>query len=105
MWESLCKLSALPDDTVVYSGHEYTESNARFAMTIEPDNTALQARAATVSQARAKREPTVPSRLGDEKMTNPFLRAHLPEVKAALGMENAPDDEVFAEIRTRKDNF
>ncbi len=105
MWDSLSKLATLPGDTLVCSGHEYTQSNARFALTVEPDNPALAHRAAAVDAARAKGQPTVPSTLAEELDTNPFLRAGLPEVKAALDMKGATDAEVFAEIRRRKDVF
>jgi hydroxyacylglutathione hydrolase len=105
MWESLSKLAALPPETTVCSGHEYTAANARFALTIEPENPALQARAEAIEAARAKGQPTVPSKLSEELATNPFLRASDPGVKAELGMAEASDAEVFAEIRTRKDNF
>jgi hydroxyacylglutathione hydrolase len=105
MWESLSKLAALPRETLVCSGHEYTQNNARFALTIEPDNAALQARARGVSELRANDRPTVPSRLSEELDTNPFLRAGLPEVKSNLGMSTAGDEDVFAEIRRRKDAF
>ncbi len=105
MWDSLSRLMALPPGTVICSGHEYTAANARFALTIEPGNAALQARAAAVTEARAQGRPTVPSTLAEELATNPFLRAGRPEVKAALGMEGAPDAAVFAEIRSRKDRF
>ncbi len=105
MWDSLSKLAALPGETVVCSGHEYTLSNAKFALTIEPENAALQSRAAAIQAARDKGEPTVPSKLCEEMDTNPFLRANLTEVKDAIGMTGAPDAEVFAEIRKRKDNF
>ncbi len=105
MWESLGRLAALPEDTLVCSGHEYTESNARFALTIEPENPALQARAREIGERRAQGLPTVPSRLGEELATNPFLRAGEPAIRARLGMENATDVEVFAEIRRRKDSF
>lgn len=105
MWESLSKLAALPPDTTVCSGHEYTAANARFALSVDPDNAALQARAAQIDAARAQNRPTVPSQLSEELATNPFLRASDPALKSALGMANAPDRDVFAEIRTRKDNF
>lgn len=105
MWSSLSKLAALPRDTMVCSGHEYTQTNARFAMTIEPGNPALQARVAEIEKDRAEGRPTVPSNLGDELDTNPFLRAGLSAVKSALGMEAAADAEVFAEIRRRKDVY
>ncbi len=104
MWESLSRLAELPDETTVYCGHEYTESNAKFAVTVDPDNQALAARASEIAQLRAAGKPTVPSSLGVEKATNPFLRAADPAIRAHLGMENASDAEVFAEIRTRKDN-
>ena len=105
MWNSLQKLAALPPATLVCSGHEYTQSNARFAVTVDPANAALQARAAKIDAARAQGRPTVPSRLSEELATNPFLRAADPGIRAHLGLENASDAEVFAEIRTRKDNF
>lgn len=105
MWESLSKLATLPRETLVCSGHEYTQANARFALTIEPDNAALQARARGIDELRAKDEATVPSRLAEELDTNPFLRAGLPEVKSNLGMAEAKDEDVFAEIRRRKDAF
>lgn len=105
MWDSLSKLAALPEDTIICSGHEYTAANGRFAITIEPDNPDLQQRIRDIGDARAQNIPTVPSSLSLEKATNPFIRAHLPSVKAHLGMENASDAEVFAEIRRRKDNF
>ncbi len=105
MWNSLSKLAALPDDTLICSGHEYTAANAAFAVTIEPDNADLAARQRDIQAARAASRATVPSLLALEKTTNPFLRAHLPQVKAAIAMENADDVAVFAEIRRRKDNF
>lgn len=105
MWKSLCKLAVLPPETIVCSGHEYTATNAAFAVTIEPDNAALKARKAQVDAARAKGQPTVPSSLSAELATNPFLRAGQPETKEALGMTDADDATVFAEIRKRKDNF
>jgi len=105
MWQSMLKLRALPDDTMVHCGHEYTLANIRFAKTIEPANQALAARERQVTQLLAKGEPTAPSRLGDEKAANPFLRADVPEVAKAVGMAGAPAAEVFAEIRTRKNRF
>lgn len=105
MWESLSKLAALPEDTFVYSGHEYTMSNAKFALTIEPENTALQARAKDISDKRAANIATVPSPLALELATNPFLRAHLPEMKTAMKMPDAADAAVFAAIRKLKDEF
>ncbi|MEO9526487.1 hydroxyacylglutathione hydrolase [Roseibium sp.] len=105
MWSSLSKLMRqLPDDTVIYCGHEYTEANANFALTIEPDNTDLQARAAEVTTLRAGGEATLPTTMKREKATNPFLRAGEASVAAALGMDGKSAEEIFAEIRTRKDN-
>jgi len=105
MWRSLSKLAALPADTEVYSGHNYGTANGRFARTIEPDNPALAERIARIGEADAAGRPIVPVRLGEELATNPFLRASRPEVKAALAMPDAPDAQVFAEIRRRKDAF
>ncbi len=105
MWASLSRLRALPPETLVCSGHEYTLSNARFALTIDPGNDALQARVAAVQAARDEGRPTAQVPLSEELATNPFLRASEPAVKAALGMDGATDAEVFAEIRKRKDNF
>jgi hydroxyacylglutathione hydrolase len=105
MHASLAKLTALPDDTQVYCGHEYTLNNGRFALTLEPGNRELQARMKTVEALRAKGEPTVPSDIGLEKRTNPFLRTGSAEIRATLKMETADDVAVFAEIRRRKDSF
>ncbi|WP_448191423.1 hydroxyacylglutathione hydrolase [Azospirillum sp. sgz301742] len=105
MWDSLCKLRALPDDTRIYCGHEYTLSNARFAVTVDPDNRELAARAEEIKALRERGEPTIPTTLGLEKRTNPFLRADDPGVQAAVGMAGADPVAVFAEIRGRKDRF
>ncbi|WP_300300996.1 hydroxyacylglutathione hydrolase [Ferrovibrio sp.] len=105
MWQSLSRLAALPDDTRIYCAHEYTESNARFAVTVEPGNAALNARYDAIRAARAKGQPTVPSLLGEEKATNPFLRPMSENLRATLGMMAADDVTVFAETRKRKDTF
>lgn len=105
MYDSLCALAALPPETMVYSGHEYTQANARFAATIEPDNPALQARIARITAARVRNMPTVPSLLSEELATNPFLRADQPDLQAALGMAGAPAADVFAHVRALKDKF
>jgi hydroxyacylglutathione hydrolase len=105
MWESLKRIAALPPETLVCSGHEYTQSNARFARTIEPENPALMSRIRDIDAARAEGRPTVPSTLETELATNPFLRADLAEVQEALGMSGYAASEVFAEIRLRKDRF
>ena len=105
MWDSLSRLRALPPDTTVCSGHEYTAGNARFALSVDGANPALQARAEAVRQSRERGEPTVPSMLSDEIATNPFLRADHPDLKSAMGMPDAPDQEVFGAIRSAKDAF
>ena len=104
MWRSLGKLKALPPETRVYCAHEYTQSNARFALTVEPRNADLAARAKRIDALRAGGKPTVPGTLGEELATNPFLRADLPALQEEAG---APGDAVatFAAIRHRKDNF
>lgn len=102
MWESLLKLRALPDDYLLYCGHEYTSANIKFALTVEPDNEALKARADEVSRLRADNKPTSPSLLGEEKKANVFLRADVPEIAARLQMKGASADKVFGELRERK---
>jgi hydroxyacylglutathione hydrolase len=105
MYHSLAKLAALPDDTLVCSGHEYTASNAKFAATIEPGNAALISRIEKIETARAQGRPTVPSLLSTERATNPFLRADSPEIQANLGLSGADPVVVFTEVRRRKDSF
>ncbi|WP_341705287.1 hydroxyacylglutathione hydrolase [Ferrovibrio sp.] len=105
MWASLQTFLALPDDTRVYCAHEYTESNARFAVTVEPGNAALTRRYDEVRALRAAGRPTVPSTLGEERATNPFLRPDSQNLRATLGMAGADDVAVFAETRRRKDTF
>jgi len=105
MWTSLQKLIALPDDTTVYCAHEYTQSNARFALTVEPQNNELQERVKVIDELRSANKPTVPSNLGVEKRTNPFLRPMSSDLQETLGMTAAPLVDVFAETRLRKDNF
>jgi hydroxyacylglutathione hydrolase len=105
MWSSLSKLAALPDETRVYCAHEYTESNGRFALSIEPGNAALQARMEEVRKVRASGQPTLPSTIALEKQTNPFLRAASAEIRRSLDLASASDVDVFAEARRRKDVF
>jgi hydroxyacylglutathione hydrolase len=105
MWTSLSKLRRLPGDTRVYCGHEYTQSNARFALTLEPDNPALRARAAEVDTLRAQGKATLPSTIGSETAANPFLRAADPGLARAVGLPPADPVAVFAEVRARKDKF
>ena len=102
MWQSLLKLRALPEDTRIYCGHEYTKANIRFAKTIEPGNAALNAREAEVDKLLSAHKPTIPSTIGEENAANPFLRADVPEVAKALGLADSPAWKVFAEIRERK---
>jgi len=102
MWQSLDKLRQLPDDTQIYCGHEYTQANIKFARTIEPDNAALAARAKEADSQRAAGRPTIPTLIGEEKAANPFLRADVPAVAAAVGLAGKPPAQVFAEIRERK---
>ena len=104
MWGSLKKLMALPPETTIYCGHEYTAANAKFALTIDPENAALQKRAKDVAELRAKGLATLPTRLDLELATNPFLRPHVAAIRQRLGMLHDPDWRVFAEIRDRKNN-
>lgn len=105
MWSSLSKLAALPPDTKVYCAHEYTQSNARFALTVEPGNAALQARAKDIDAARAAGRPTVPSTIGLELATNPFLRPASDNLQATVGLAGRGAVEVFAKTRQLKDQF
>jgi hydroxyacylglutathione hydrolase len=105
MWDSLKRVRALPDDTNLYCGHEYTLANARFAVTVDPDNAALRERMREVEKLREAHEPTLPTTIGREKGTNPFLRADDPALAEGVGMVGADPAQVFAEIRTRKDRF
>jgi hydroxyacylglutathione hydrolase len=105
MWSSLSKFLEMPDDMAIYSGHNYGQANGRFALSIEPDNTALHDRIARIKAADAAGQPIVPATIAEEKNTNPFLRATQPSVKAAVGLVGADDAAVFAEVRRRKDAF
>jgi hydroxyacylglutathione hydrolase len=105
MWNSVNQFRTLSPNTYVYCGHEYTEANSRFALSIEPGNRALQQRATVVANQRARGEITCPSTIGDELKTNPFMRCASPEIRKFLNLEAATDAEVFAELRTRKNNF
>lgn len=98
MWDSLTRVAALPDETTVYCAHEYTASNARFALSVD-DDPALKARAEAVFAARERGEPTVPTTIAAEKATNPFLRA------PRLRPNAASPAQAFAEIRAAKDSF
>src|SRR5262249_2792407 len=102
MWASLLKLRALPDDTRLYCGHEYTEANIRFALTIEPDNKELRARAEEAKRQIAAGQPTIPTIMGAEKRENVFLRADVPAVAAAVGPARQPAAPGLAEVPARK---
>lgn len=106
MWDALAEIRELPDDTLVYCGHEYTLENARFAQSIDPRNAALSIRAAEVKRMRESGQFTIPVSLGMEKRTNPFLRADRPEIAKALGVEDgSKPSAVFAAMRAAKDAF
>ena len=105
MWTSLKKLRTLPPETSVWCGHEYTQANARFALAVEPDNAELRARAAEIDRLRDEGRPTLPTTLAAEIATNPFLRADLASLQVGLGLLDRPVEEVFAELRERKNRF
>ena len=109
MSDSLAKLAALDGATRVYCGHEYTMANIGFAEAVEPGNRRLAERKAREAAKRERGEPTLPSTIGEELATNPFLRCHVPEVIASAerhaGRGLAGAVEVFAEIRAWKNNF
>jgi hydroxyacylglutathione hydrolase len=105
MWASLGRLRQLPPDTRVYCGHEYTQSNARFALSVDPDNAILRTRSAEIDRLRAEGKPTIPSTLAEEALTNPFLRADDADLARRLGLAGAPPSEVFGHLRAAKDNF
>ena len=105
MHDSLHKLAALPDKTIVYNAHEYALGNGAFAQAMEPHNPYLKKRMIEMKARRAERIPTVPTSIGEEKLTNPFLRTASDEIRATLNMQDAADTDVFAELRRRKDSF
>ena len=105
MWNSLQKLMALPDETIVYCAHEYTQSNAQFALSVEPGNAALVARSQEIDASRAEGKPTVPTTIGLERATNPFLRPMSENLQETVGLSGADLVSVFTETRLRKDNF
>lgn len=105
MYQSLAKLAKLPEDTIVYCGHEYTLANARFAVSVDPDNRLLAERLAKVEAQRREGQATLPTTIGEELTTNPFLRWNDAGIRKTLGMEAATPEVVFAELRKRKDKF
>ena len=105
MWHSLSKLRDLPGDTRIYCAHEYTQSNGRFALSVEPGNAELVARMQEVDRRRAENQPTVPSLLAEELATNPFLRPDSAEIQQTVGLVGAPLHEIFGATRALKDNF
>jgi len=105
MWRSLGELRALPDATRVYCGHDYTVDNLEFAAELEPSNQAVRERLAAMRQREARGEPTVPSTIEAERQTNPFLRADHEGLARAVQRAGSPPQEVFAELRRRKDEW
>jgi len=106
MYASLAKIKVLPDDTAVYTAHEYTQANAKFAITVDPDNALLKERISEVAQLRSKGRATVPGNLGQEKATNPFLRSDSPDIRKAVGVPaDASEIETFTAVRAAKDSF
>lgn len=105
MWASLSKLKALPEATRVYCAHEYTQSNIRFALSVDPGNKALQDRSRRVDALRAQGRPTVPSTIGEERATNPFLRADDPALAVRVGQPGGDPVAVFGATRKAKDVF
>ena len=105
MWEGLLRLRGLDPDTKIYCGHEYTLSNAAFALSVDPDNEALKARAAEAQHQIDNGEHTIHSILADEIAANPFLRADDPAIAKAMNLEGAPASAVFGALRKAKDNF
>lgn len=105
LWASFQKLMALPAQTKIYGAHEYTLSNLRFALTVDPDNVALRVLQVQAEALRESKQPTVPSTLAQELQTNPFLRVDQPQIAQAMGLNGAPPAQVLAELRARKDKF
>ncbi|MDD1609883.1 MAG: hydroxyacylglutathione hydrolase [Methylococcaceae bacterium] len=105
LWQSLQKLKTLPADTRVYCAHEYSQANARFALSVEPDNVALQQKMTVIQQQRANNLPTVPSTIAEELATNPFFREDSPALRANLNCTTDAPVEVFAKLRRLKDSF
>ena len=105
LWQSLQKLTTLPNDTLVFPGHDYTQENYEFALTIVPNNPEVKSRLDEIKKSQRQGSPTVPSTILQEKTTNVFLNANNPEIKTVLNMPNAADAEVFTELRRRKNIF
>ncbi|BDA86130.1 hydroxyacylglutathione hydrolase [Aureimonas sp. SA4125] len=105
MWESLQRLRTLPDDTMLYCGHEYTTTNARFAVDVDPGNTALRNRVEVIERLRIAGKPTLPVSLGEEKDTNPFLRADNADLQAEMKMAGADPVAVFAALREKRNGY
>jgi hydroxyacylglutathione hydrolase len=105
LWQSLLKLRELPPETQIYCGHEYTLSNAKFSVTVDPNNAQLKERLKQIEASRAKGEPTVPSTMEEELATNPFMRADNPAVQEAVGMKGGDPGAVFTKLRELKNTF
>lgn len=105
MWASLQKVMALPKETMLYCGHEYSQSNAAFALSVEPNNQSLQKRAQEIAELRKNNRPTLPVALAAELDQNPFLRPDSREIQERLGLSGHPLATIFAELRRLKDSF
>jgi len=105
MFNSMRKLAKLPPQTTVYCSHEYTETNARFASDVDPENPDLKTRVVKVKALRSEGKPTIPCLLSDELATNPFLRTSSADIRHTLELQNASDIEVFAELRNRRNQY
>ena len=105
LFETLRRLNTLPEDSLLFCGHDLAEQNLPFAQVIEPDNAAIKTRLEVVRQRARRGELNLPLRLGEERATNPFLRTEVEAVRKAVGLSQASAADVFAELRRRKDNF
>jgi len=105
MWKSIQSLASLPDDTILYFGHEYTVANLAFAASVEPENQAVKDRLRSVTLELKSGRFSSPSTLGLERLTNPFLRVHSSEIRALLGLPHATEEEVFIALRKAKNGF
>jgi len=105
MLTSLSLISSLPPDTAIYSGHEYANQNAKFALTVDPKNLDLIARADRISRNMKSNSSNVPVTLVEEQKTNPFLRSANKEIQSRIGLDNKDILEVFTKLREMRDNF
>jgi hydroxyacylglutathione hydrolase len=105
MSQSVNKISALPDETIIYCSHEYTQANGKFASSVDPDNQILISRINEIELLINESKPTIPTNLKLEKQTNPFLRTSSPAIQNTLGLKNVGEAELFAALRAAKDKF